>query len=280
MWLSAVTQRSPEFSVRSYRRKGPLPFQCHGKKSTIPFCKGLPFGVWEVEIPPDVWSCWCACILAWMILAGNLESCSGLLWCLSSHLCMLSRFSYVRLCATPWTVARQAPLSMGFSRQEYWSGEPFPPPGNLLDPGIELESHVSCIGGQVLSLELSYIGPHFSSRSAVSPVPRWHLNHPCRMPPTLQHLAGDFADGRTSWEMLEPGQSRGELPCASEADAEWPSASAACLPCAGCDLIGLDRRWQLWQVVSLMWTLVPSRCSRTASSDSESWAFQLMLLPR
>ena len=37
----------------------------------------------------------------------------------------------------PWTVVRQAPLSMGFSRQEYWSGWPFPPPGDLPDPGIE-----------------------------------------------------------------------------------------------------------------------------------------------
>ena len=43
----------------------------------------------------------------------------------------------VRLCATPWTAARQAPLPMGFSRQEYCSGLPFPPPGGLLDPGIE-----------------------------------------------------------------------------------------------------------------------------------------------
>ena len=39
--------------------------------------------------------------------------------------------------ATPWTVAHQAPLSMGFSRQEYWSGLSFPPPGDLPDPGIE-----------------------------------------------------------------------------------------------------------------------------------------------
>ena len=38
--------------------------------------------------------------------------------------------------ATPWTVARQAPLSMGFSRQEYWSGLPFPSPGDLPGPGI------------------------------------------------------------------------------------------------------------------------------------------------
>ena len=39
--------------------------------------------------------------------------------------------------ATSWTVACQAPLSMGFSRQEYWSGLPFPSPGDLPDPGIE-----------------------------------------------------------------------------------------------------------------------------------------------
>jgi len=46
--------------------------------------------------------------------------------------------SRVRLFATPWTVAYQAPLSMEFSRQEYWSWLPFPSPGDLLDPGIEL----------------------------------------------------------------------------------------------------------------------------------------------
>ena len=45
--------------------------------------------------------------------------------------------SHVQLFATPWTVACQAPLSMGFSRQEYWSGLPFPPPGDLPNPGIK-----------------------------------------------------------------------------------------------------------------------------------------------
>ena len=43
----------------------------------------------------------------------------------------------VRLFATPLTIAHQAPLSMGFPRQEYWSGLPFPFPGDLPDPGIE-----------------------------------------------------------------------------------------------------------------------------------------------
>ena len=45
--------------------------------------------------------------------------------------------SHVRLFATPWTVARQAPPSMEFSRQEYWSGLPFPSPRDLPDPRIE-----------------------------------------------------------------------------------------------------------------------------------------------
>ena len=45
--------------------------------------------------------------------------------------------SHVQLFATPWNAARQAPLSMEFCRQEYWSGKPFPSPGNLPDPGIE-----------------------------------------------------------------------------------------------------------------------------------------------
>ena len=43
-------------------------------------------------------------------------------------------------CATPWTVARQPPLSTGFPRQEYWSGLPFPPPGDLSNPGIKPRS--------------------------------------------------------------------------------------------------------------------------------------------
>ena len=48
--------------------------------------------------------------------------------------------SRVQLFATPWTIAHQAPWSMGFSRYEYWSGLPFPSPGDLPDPGIEPRS--------------------------------------------------------------------------------------------------------------------------------------------
>ena len=52
--------------------------------------------------------------------------------------CMLSHFSHVRLCATLWTVAHLAPLSKGFSRQEYQSGLPCPPPGDL--PNLRIKS--------------------------------------------------------------------------------------------------------------------------------------------
>ena len=58
-------------------------------------------------------------------------------------MCVLSCFSRVQLFANLWTVALQAPLSMGFSRQEYWSGLPCPPPGDLPDPGVEVVTLMS-----------------------------------------------------------------------------------------------------------------------------------------
>ena len=70
-----------------------------------------------------------------------------------------------QLCLTlaiPWNAARQAPLSMGFPRQEYWSGLPFPSPGHLPDPGIEPASLSSVsytgrrvpLGPKVLALRI------------------------------------------------------------------------------------------------------------------------------
>ena len=70
--------------------------------------------------------CW---NLAWRILSITLLTCE---W--------VKLLSHVQLFETWWTVAYQAPLSMGFSRQEYWSGLPFPFPGGLPDPGIEPRS--------------------------------------------------------------------------------------------------------------------------------------------
>ena len=64
-------------------------------------------------------------------------------WAFSLNCTALSHFSRVGLCATLWTLAHQAPLSMGFSRHEHWSGLPCPPPGDLPDPGIKPSSLVS-----------------------------------------------------------------------------------------------------------------------------------------
>ena len=73
------------------------------------------------------------------------------------HVCMLSCFSCIQLFATLWTLAHQSPLSMGFSRQEYWSGLPGPPLGDLPDPGIEPASPVAP-ALQAGSLPLSHQG--------------------------------------------------------------------------------------------------------------------------
>ena len=59
--------------------------------------------------------------------------------CVCTYTCACV-LSCVQLFVTPWTVAHQAPLSMEFSRQEYWNGLPWPPPRDLLDPGIEPRS--------------------------------------------------------------------------------------------------------------------------------------------
>ena len=64
-------------------------------------------------------------------------------WVLCMRACVLSRFSRVRLSVTLWTVAHQAPLSMGFLRQEYWSGLPCPSPGNPPDPEVKPASLTS-----------------------------------------------------------------------------------------------------------------------------------------
>ena len=81
-----------------------------------------------------------------------------------THVCVLS---CVRLLVTPWTVT-QAPLSMEFSRQEHWSGLPFPTPGDLLDPGMEPVSCISCVG--------KWIRCHWATREAVTYVVEWGAN--------------------------------------------------------------------------------------------------------
>ena len=74
----------------------------------------------------------------WYIMASLFLVCSTCTYL--SQLSQLKSLSRVRLFATPWTIAYQAPPSMGFSRQECWSGLPFPSPGDLPNPAIEAGS--------------------------------------------------------------------------------------------------------------------------------------------
>ena len=75
---------------------------------------------------------------------------------------MLSCFSHARLFVTPWPVARQAPLPMGFSRQEYWSGVPCPPSGDLPDLRIEPMSLTSsALAGRFFTTGATWEVPFF-----------------------------------------------------------------------------------------------------------------------
>ena len=82
----------------------------------------------------------------------SMKECMGMCYAVLSH-------SVVSDSATLWTVARQAPLSMGFCRQKYWSGLSCPSPGDLPYPGVETESPVAPVS-QADSLPLSHQGSH------------------------------------------------------------------------------------------------------------------------
>ena len=89
-------------------------------------------------------------------------------------LCMINGFSRVQPFVTPWTVARQAPLSMGFSRQEYWSGLPCPRPGDLPDSGMEPESLMSpAMAGGFFTTRATWIRYLEQSNSERQKVERW-----------------------------------------------------------------------------------------------------------
>ena len=63
-------------------------------------------------------------------------------------------YNYVQLYATLWSIAGQAPLSMGFSQHEYWRGLPFPPPGDIPNPWIKLTSPASpALAGRLFTTE-------------------------------------------------------------------------------------------------------------------------------
>ena len=81
--------------------------------------------------------------------------------------CLLRRFSHVRLFVTPWTVACQTLLSMGFSRHEYWNGLPCLPPGDLPNPGIKPVSLTSptWAGGTLPLVPMRNLGSRLKSKA-------------------------------------------------------------------------------------------------------------------
>ena len=97
------------------------------------------------------------------LLSGWASDAQGeALWSCSLGICgpdcayVINHFSRVWLFSIPQTVAHQAPLSMGSSRQEYWSGPPFPPPGDLPTPRIKPPLLVSCFGRRVLTTSATW----------------------------------------------------------------------------------------------------------------------------
>ena len=100
---------------------------------------------------------------------------------LIGYMRVLSHFSHVRLFATTWTVARQAPLSMEFSRQESWSGLPLPPPWDLPDPGMEPTS-LTCpaLVGRLFTTSTTWEAPiqnkkFFKNTCLCLPLSTWAL---------------------------------------------------------------------------------------------------------
>ena len=91
---------------------------------------------------PQFNACVCVYVCAYVcvIIKVIYSQTSPLVLCSCCAVCYALLLSCVWLFVTPWTVARQAPLSMGFSRQEYWSGLPCPPPGDLPNSGIKPRS--------------------------------------------------------------------------------------------------------------------------------------------
>ena len=114
-----------------------------------------------------------------LVLVGHCCQCCCGVMC-------VSMFHHVLLFATPWTVVHQALLSMEFSRQEYWSGLLFPPPGDLPNPGIKLKS--PALAGSFFTTELPgklrymfhYISQLIEIKYTINVM---CLNHPQTIPP-------------------------------------------------------------------------------------------------
>ena len=136
------------------------------------------------------------------ILASQ-EYCCPAKVCSSSHTkwkVKVKLLSRVWLFVTPWTVAHQAPPSMKFFRQEYWSGLPFPSPGDLPDPGIEPRS--PALQADTFTIWATGEAP---SHTDCHPSPQtWTLSYLCR-------LARPWSNFRVSFAVYSPGKNHAHL---------------------------------------------------------------------
>ena len=133
-----------------------------------------------------------------------------------SFVCLVAKSRPVLLWP-PWTAALQAPLSIGFPRQEYWSELPFPPPGALPHPGIKPE--LPALAGRFFTTEpLRYLSVQFSSvqfsRSVVSDSLRLHESQHAR-PPCPSPSPGVHSDSRPSSPWCHPAISSSVVPFSS-----------------------------------------------------------------
>ena len=136
------------------------------------------------------------------------------------HACVFSRFSCIWFFATLWTVACQAPLPMGFSRQELWSGLPCPPPGDLPDPGIELTYLMSpALAGSFFTP----ISP-WEAKGTISSVQfscsvvsdsLWPHESQHARPPCASPTPGVHSDSRPSSQWCHPAISSSVVPFSS-----------------------------------------------------------------
>ena len=139
------------------------------------------------------------CVLGWLrfIFCDSTQTCCSFFkwsWFLSQsmlYIYILRNFSHVWLFATLWIIALQAPLSMGFSRQEHWSGLPCPPLGDLPDLGIQPVSLTSpALEGRLFNISVTWEAPwvgFYSTQEKLNP-PECHRRF-CNVWPHIPTLS-------------------------------------------------------------------------------------------